>query len=350
MLSSAAHHPQTCLITGGNGFIGRYIVERLLDRGDQVRVLGRRRYPELEALGVECFETDLSTQADCSAALRGCDVVYHVAAQAGIWGAWPDFYRNNVTATQHILRSAVRAGVPRFVFTSSPSAVFGAESLEGVDASHPYPLRYLNYYSYTKALAERFVLAQQDILTVAIRPHIVWGPRDPHILPRLLRRARSGRLRRVGDGTNLVDVTYVENAAEAHILAAAALSATSPLRNRAYFIGQEQPVVLWDFINTLLDRLGIRPVTRGISYPLAYRLGWGLELAYRALSIPQEPPMTRFLATQLGLAHWFDQRPAQRDFGYGPRISTEEGLRRTVAALLAEEQRRRPRRPLLRRA
>ena len=189
------------LVTGGNGFIGRYMVEQLLARGDEVRVIGRNDYRELRALGVACFRADLAAEAPIDAALAGCDVVFHVAAKAGIWGDWSDYYRNNVSATQHLLKAAVRAGVPRFVFTSSPSVVFGEESVEQADESWPYPARYLAPYPHTKALAEQWVLRQREILTTAIRPPLVWGPRDTNILPRLIDRARQGRLRQIGDGS-----------------------------------------------------------------------------------------------------------------------------------------------------
>ncbi len=201
------HNDMNALVTGGNGFLGRYIVEQLLARGDSVHVVGRSNYPELAALGVRCFRADLADEAELGAALRGREVVFHVAAKAGVWGSWNDFYRNNVSATQHVLRAAVRAGVPKFVYTSSPSVAIGATDLAGADESTPFPARYLAPYPHTKALAERFVLAQRELATVALRPHLIWGPRDPHIVSRLLERARTGQLRQIGDGTNRVDVT-----------------------------------------------------------------------------------------------------------------------------------------------
>ncbi|MBC8160362.1 MAG: NAD-dependent epimerase/dehydratase family protein [Roseiflexaceae bacterium] len=323
------------LVTGGNGFIGRYIVEQLLARGDEVRVVGRGEYPKLRALGVECVRADLAAEAPLGAALTGCDVVFHVAAKAGVWGPWLDYYRNNVSATQHILRQAVRAGVPKFVFTSSPSVVFGAESVEGADESRPYPSRYLAPYPHTKALAEQWVLRQRDILTTAIRPPLVWGPRDTNILPRIVARAKAGRLRQIGDGTNLVDVTYVENAADAHLAAADRLHAGSPLQGRAYFIGQEEPVQLWTFINTLLRLVGVRevPTKPAIPYALAHQAAALIEDGYRLTRQREEPPFTRLLVAQLANARYFDLSAARRDLGYGPRISTAEGLQRTAAAL-----------------
>ncbi len=324
------------LVTGGNGFVGRSIVEMLLARGDQVRVLGRHRYPELEALGAQGFQVDLSVPevaVGLGTAMAGVEVVFHVAAKAGFWGTFDDYYRNNVTATQRVIRAAVRAGVPKFVYTSSPSVAIGAEDLEGVDESTPYPEHFLAAYPHTKSLAERFVLACQDIATTAIRPHLIWGPRDPHIFPRLIARARRGLLPRIGPGTNKVDITYVENVAEAHIQAADALGEHSPLRGRAYFIGQEQPVNLWDFIEKVVTGAGCPPIRRHISERSAMGLATVAELTYARLGLRQEPPLTRFTVTQLTHSHWFDHSAAQRDFGYGPRISTDEGLRRTLAAM-----------------
>jgi nucleoside-diphosphate-sugar epimerase len=324
------------LVTGGNGFVGRYIVEQLLARGDSVRVVGRGEYPELAAMGVGCFRANLAAPDSnnvLAAAMRGVEAVFHVAAKAGLWGSFDEFYRNNVTATQRVVRAAERAGVPKLVYTSSPSVAIGEADLEGADESAPFPERYLAPYPQTKALAERFVLAREGIAAAAIRPHLIWGPRDPHIIPRLLERARKGRLLQIGDGTNLVDVTYVENCAEAHLLAADALGERSPLRGRAYFIGQERPVNLWQFVNEVVTRAGHKPVKGRLPAGVAMRLAGAMERVYGALGISAEPPLTRLMVSQLTRSHWFDHGAAQRDFGYGPRVSIEEGLQRTLAAL-----------------
>ena len=323
------------LVTGGNGFIGRYIVEQLLARGDEVRVVGRGAYPELMALGVACYRADLAAEDSVAEALHGCDVVFHVAAKAGVWGAWQDYYRNNVSATQFILRQAVRAGVPKFVFTSSPSVVFGEESVENADESRPYPAHYLAPYPHTKALAEQWVLRQTDILTTAIRPPLVWGPRDTNILPRIIARAKARQLRQIGDGTNLVDVTYVENAANAHLAAADRLVAGAPLVGRAYFIGQEQPVRLWGFINNLLELVGVPqiPTQPAIPYWLARNIATQIERSYTLLRRAEEPPLTRLLVAQLANSRYFDLSAARRDLGYGPWVSTAEGLERTAHTL-----------------
>jgi nucleoside-diphosphate-sugar epimerase len=236
------------------------------------------------------------------------------------------------------------------VYTSSPSVVFAGRDQCGVDESMPYDFAWMRankaYYSESKACAEQAVLAANGhgVKTCALRPHLIWGPGDTHLIPRLIERARSGRLRRVGDGTNLVDITYVENAAEAHLRAADALAMASPSAEfdelprvealspspagKAYFISQGEPVNCWQWIDDVLQLAGLPPVERSMSYKTARRIGAGCEAAYRVLRFRGEPPMTRFLAAQLATSHWFDIAAARRDFGYQPRVSTAEGMLR----------------------
>lgn len=318
------------LVTGASGFLGLYIVERLRARGDGVRAACRTPGPHLTATGAEVYRCDLRDKAAAGEACRGVDVVIHAAGVAGVWGPWSHYYGNNVDATQHVLDGCRMHGVKRLVYTSSPSVTFDGGDQCGVDESAPYPTRWLCHYPHTKALAEQRVLAasgRHDLLTCALRPHLIWGPRDRHLVPRLL--ARADRLRRVGAGRNLVDMVYVENAARAHLQAADALAPGSPAAGRAYFISQGEPVNCWAWIDELLS-LGERaPVRRSISLGAAWRLGAACEVAYRALRLAKEPPMTRFLAAQLGRSHYFDISAARRDFGFEPEISTQEGLRRT---------------------
>lgn len=330
------------LVTGGGGFLGRYIVEQLLARGDQVRMIARSAYPELEAMGVKCFRHDLSKSAGCEPAMDGLDVVIHTAAKAGAWGHYQDYYENNVLGTQNCLQAAIKAGVPAFVYTSSPSVVFGDSDLEGVDGSYPYPQKYLAHYPATKAMAEKMVLSTppEQLLTCSLRPHLIFGPRDPHLTPRLLSRVMQGKLPQVGDGTNKVDISYVENVAAGHIMAADALKPGSPLVGKAYFISQNEPVLLWQgFIGELGRLAGAPPIKRKVSLPVARFAGYFAEKAHDLLNLSGDPSLTPFLAAQLATSHWFDQGPARRDFGYDARIPTDEGLRRTVEWLLADPRR-----------
>jgi nucleoside-diphosphate-sugar epimerase len=322
------------LVTGANGFLGLYITEQLVAAGHAVRALVRQPAKELATLGVETALGDIRDAAVVEAACADRDVVFHVAGVAGIWGAWEHFYGINTLGTQHVLSGCRRHGVRRLVFTSSPSVTFSGDDQDGVDESAPYPQRWLCHYQHTKALAEQEVLAANcsSLATCALRPHLIWGPRDRHLIPRLFERARRGQLRQVGNGANRIDTIYVENAAEAHLAAADSLE-RGEAGGRAYFLSQGEPVLCWQWINELLARGGMPRVTRSISTATAWRIGGGLEAVYRLLRLASEPRMTRFLAAQLGRSHWFDISAARRDLGYVPRISTAAGLERLFASL-----------------
>jgi nucleoside-diphosphate-sugar epimerase len=326
------------LVTGAGGFLGRYLVEQLLARGDRVRAFGRGSYPDLVTSGAEVVSGDVRDAQAVRAACRGMDVVFHAAGVAGIWGPWEHYYGINTLGTRHVIEGCRAAGVPRLVYTSSPSVTFDGTDQRGIDESAPYPTRWLCHYPHTKALAEQEVLAangRNGLLTCALRPHLIWGPRDRHLIPRLIARARSGKLRRVGDGKNRIDMVYVENAAEAHLQAADVLSA-SPVAGSAYFISQGEPVNCWQWIDEVLALAGLPPVRKSISARTAWRIGAALEAMHSVLRMQSEPRMTRFLAAQLATSHYFDIGRARRDFGYAPRISTAEGMRRLAEELQAE--------------
>jgi len=324
------------LVTGASGFLGLYIVEQLVARGDRVRVLCRRTYPELERMDVEIVVADVRAGDQVAEACRGMDTVFHVAGVAGIWGPWEHYYSINTQGTENVLAGCLKHGVSRLVYTSSPSVTFDGRPQEGVDESAAYPKQWLCHYPHSKALAEQAVLAagkEGRILSCALRPHLIWGPRDRHLVPRLIERAKRGQLRRVGDGRNRVDMTFVENAADAHLQAAEALSPGSQVNGRAYFISQGEPVNCWQWIDELLAAAGLPPVRKSISLPAAYAAGAVLEGVHRLFRLSHEPRMTRFLALQLGTSHYFDIRRAREDFGYRPRVSKEEGMKRLRAEL-----------------
>jgi nucleoside-diphosphate-sugar epimerase len=320
------------LVTGAGGFLGLYLAEQLVARGDRVRALCRRQHPQLDTLGIEVALADLRDAHAVIAACEGMDCIFHVAGIAGIWGPWQLFHDVNTLGTQHVIRGCKKHGVARLVYTSSPSVTFDGSPQEGVDESVPYPSRWLCHYPHTKALAEAAVLAANGsggLATCSLRPHLIWGPRERHLVPRVIERARAGRLRRVGDGTNLVDMVYVENAAQAHLAAADALaSPDAQCGGKAYFISQGEPVNCWEWINHILALANLPPVRKSISLRSAWRVGAACEVVWRMLSRRTEPPMTRFLAAQLGTSHWFDISAARRDLGYAPAVSTEEGMRR----------------------
>jgi 2-alkyl-3-oxoalkanoate reductase len=336
---------QRALVTGCGGFLGLELVRQLRARGDEVIGLARGRYPEVEALGAQTAQVDLTdprVAAVLPGLLEGVDVVYHTAARAGFWGPREDFVAINVDATARLLAAARQAGVKRFVYTSSPSATFGGgDHCGATEKDAPYPASFLAVYPETKALAEQRVLEAhgradpglRPMQTTALRPHLIYGPRDPHLIPRLLERARRGRLVRVGDGQNRVGLTYVVNAAAAHIQANDALEAGRGCGGRAFFITDPDPVVLWEWISTLLVEVGAPPIRRSVSLRSATLVGGVMELLWRVLPLPGEPPMTRFVAAQLATSHWYDLSGARELAGYDPPVSGSDGFARLVASL-----------------
>ena len=325
------------LVTGGNGFLGRAIVAELKRRGHQVSSASRRPSAELAALGVRTLTCDLRNREHVERALHGQEAVVHAAAKTGLHGARADFVRTNVEGTRFVLEACRTGGVGKLVYTSSPSVVFDGRDHRRADESLPYPRRYLAAYPATKAAAEREVLAANgpNLATVALRPHLVLGPGDANLMPRLVARARAGKLRIVGDGKNEVSFTWLDNAAAAHADALERLEPGGRGAGRAYFVAQKEPVALWTWLAELFRHAGIPPPARRVSRALAYAGGTLCELAWALTRRTGEPPMTRFLALQLATSHSYDVGALERDLGYRERVSTAEATEKLVALLRA---------------
>lgn len=330
------------LVTGGGGFLGSAITRKLLERGDEVVILNRSHYEELTTLGAEEVQGSITDSGVVLDAAAHCDAVIHTAAKAGVWGAASEYEAINVTGTENVVNACVSLGITRLVYTSTPSVVHNGGDIEGGTSALPYPEHFETAYPETKARAEQLVLGANGtelptfgtLSTVSLRPHLIWGPRDPHLMPRVVSRAKAGRLRLVDGGEKLVDAVYVDNAADAHICALDALAPDARCAGRAYFVSNDEPLPQRELINGFLKAAGLAPCNRSIGGGTAYAVGAVLELLFRAVGAKSEPPMTRFVARQLSTAHWYDVQDTREDLGWAPRISMADGMRRLAGAPL----------------
>ena len=325
------------LVTGGGGFLGQALCRGLRSRGIEVVSFNRGHYPELDAIGVAQRRGDLANRDAVVEAARGCDAVFHNAAKAGAWSRDPrEFVDANVAGTQHVLDACRAHGIARLVYTSTPSVTHRATfPVAGLGADEvPYGEDLKSPYAQTKKIAEQRVLAANDasLAVVALRPRLIWGPGDNQLLPRIVERARAGRLKLVGDGSNLVDTTYIDNAADAHLAAFDALAPNAACAGKAYFVSNGDPRSMRETLHALLDAAGAPPPDGTIPFRVAYAIGAACEGLWSVLPLAGEPAMTRFLAEQLVTTHWYSMAPARRDFGWVPRVSFEDGLARLRAA------------------
>lgn len=330
------------LVTGGSGFLGSHIVEQLLEQGHDVRSMARSPQPALEQLAqqtgepIETIKGDICSPEDAAAAVEGCDAVIHTAAMVGAWGKEAQFQRVNVEGTRVMLEAAKAEGVERFIFTSSPSVVFDGTPLVNAGQDTPYPTSFPTPYASTKAESERIALAADTpggMRVTALRPQLMWGAGDPHLLPMLMKKSRAGKLRVVGDGKALVDITYIDNAARAHLDALEALGKPDGEDHpggKAYFISNGEPVELWSWIETLMKQMGA-PAPRGaVPRQVAWLAGWATEIIWSALGKNEDPPVTRYIALKMSTHQYYDLEPARRELGYEPVVSMEEGLKRLL--------------------
>ncbi|MFT5372019.1 MAG: nucleoside-diphosphate-sugar epimerase [Lysobacterales bacterium] len=317
------------LVTGGGGFLGSAICAALRTRNDEVISYQRREASHLLPLGVYSIRGDLGNLEQLKRDSRGCDAVIHTAGKAGVWGDYESYYQANVLGTENVILACRANAIPNLVYTSSPSVVHGGGDIEGGDESLPYPKRFSSPYPATKSLGEQLVLAaNNDLLkTTALRPHLIWGPGDPHLLPRLMAKAASGKLALPG-GEKLIDTIYIENAAQAHIQALDVITQNGPACGKTYFISNDEPLPQAEIISRLLDAAGMPTEITRVAPWIAKTAGFVAQNIWKLLRLESEPPVTRWSAKQLSTAHWYDISAAKKDLGYTPAISIEEGLER----------------------
>jgi nucleoside-diphosphate-sugar epimerase len=321
------------LVTGGGGFLGSSICRQLLARGHRVVAYQRSSANHLAHPDLTDVRGDISDSASLARAASGCDAIIHTAGKAGVWGRAGDYHRVNVDGTANVIETCRRQSIRHLVHTSSPSIVHAGGDISGGDESLPIADHFTAPYPASKAAAERLLIAAngKDLRTVALRPHLIWGPGDPHILPRLAAKARGGSLALPGPD-KLVDTIFVENAALSHVQALQELAAAGRCAGKAYFVTNNEPLPQGEIIQRLLAAIGIEVRIRAVPVPVAMLAGAICEAAWRLLRLPSEPPVTRFSVEQLATAHWFDTSAAERDFAYRPTISIAEGLERLRAS------------------
>jgi len=326
------------LVTGGSGYLGSAVVKALVERGYQVSCLQRGKYPHLNQLGIDIHQGDIAEAGIVSNASKDCEMIIHIAGLTGIWGPYSHYYHTNVTGTKQVIEACLHNGIRKLVYTSSPSVIFDGSDEENVNESMSYPQHYFNHYQRTKSEAEKMVLAanSKSLATVALRPHLIWGPDDPHLIARIIDRAKTGRLRLVKGILNRVDTTYIDNAVDAHLLAADHIDIGSSCAGKVYFITNGEPIPMSDLINRILKAAGMSSISKTAPASILYLIGQLSELIYRLLNINSEPLMTRFVAKQLSCAHWYDISAARQDLGYEPRVSIDEGMERLRRSLTAD--------------
>jgi nucleoside-diphosphate-sugar epimerase len=325
------------LVTGGSGFLGFHLVSLLQEHGMEVRSLARREQYVLQERGVECVRCDVSYKDEVDVAMGGgIDVVFHAAGKAGLGCEVDDYFNTNVIGTENVINACKKHGIKYLIYTSSPSVVFNGRAFSGGNESLPYGRNYHWHYARTKAIGEKAILAANgdELRTVVVRPHMIIGPGDPHFMPRILAAAKEKKLKIVGNGQNMVDVTFVENAAWAHLLAFKAIENGGVACGKAYFIGQESPIRLWDFINDAIEFVGMKRITSRISLWKAYIMGYLYEKIYSFGVASKDPPMTRALAIALSKNHYFSHEAAKKDLDYEPIVLLDEGKDRVFKYLV----------------
>ncbi len=309
------------LITGARGLMGSAVARTFTGRGDDVTVVQRR------PAGLGCREVlgDIGDADVLARAVRGQDAVLHLAAKVDVVGTWAEYARVNIGGTRAVIAACRAAGVGRLVNVSSPSVAHSGAPAFGDGAAPADPNTARSNYSRSKAVAELMALAADghDLAVLCIRPHLVWGPGDTQLIGPVIERARAGRLPIVGTGGALIDTTYIDNAVDALV---AAVDTCGPVHGESLVVSNGEPRPVGEILRRVCIAGGV-PGPRGhLPLTLATTVGAAVEGVWRVGRRSGRPPLTRFLAEQMGTAHWFDQRRTRQALGWSPRITLDHGF------------------------
>ncbi len=320
------------LVTVDGGFVGYNLVKQLVGHGAKVSYFSRDEHPVLQKLGAKLIQGDLLAKgADETAITKACkdkQTVYHTASVNGDFDNYDLFYQGNVIATQNVIKACIAQGVKKLIYTSTASGIASKANSPG-DKAKAANEPVLNHYQKTKMLAEKRVLSAngvENLITNAIRPHCIWGPGDKYFLPQLLDRAANKRLQVIGDGLNQISVTYVENAAYAHILAAM----TDNIGGNAYFVAEEKPVIFWKWLKMILDELKLPLIEDPLSYRRACYSASFQAFLKRTFRFKSPPKLTREYIDAVTLNYCYSIKGAKQDFEYKALVPPKEAMDKTL--------------------
>lgn len=313
------------LVTGGSGFVGGALIERLRREGWEVRALARsdRAAERVRELGAEAVSGDLDGRESLRAGAEGCDLAFHAAAKVEDWGDPADFERINVHGTRNVVDACRDAGVGRLVHVGTEAALMAGQPLVHVDESAPLRPDSPALYPSSKARAEQVVRAANGdgLETVVVRPRFVWGRGDTTLLPQIVDMVRSGRFRWVGGGRHLTATTHIENTVEGLWL-----GATKAPAGGVYFVTDGEPIEFRQFLTALVESQGVEIPDKSVPPAVANAAARVTEALWRRLKRPGNPPLTRFAVWVSSQECTIDISRAERELGYRPVRTREEGL------------------------
>eukprot|EP01112_Ceratiomyxa_fruticulosa_P012536 TRINITY_DN3473_c0_g1_i1.p1 TRINITY_DN3473_c0_g1~~TRINITY_DN3473_c0_g1_i1.p1 ORF type:complete len:350 (+),score=82.28 TRINITY_DN3473_c0_g1_i1:196-1245(+) len=325
---------ETYLVVGGGGFLGRYIVEQLLERGEKnVRVFDLRQTFSDDR--IQFFTGDIRKASDVEVALKGVDCVFNTVSPPH-GNKYELYYTVNVDGTKVLLEESAKAGVKKFIHTSSSSVVFAGKDLKGVNETQPYPKKHIDPYNYTKELAERAVIednGNNGLLTVALRPSGIFGPRDAQAWPAIIDVAKQGKWKyQFGDGKNLSDWTYVENVAQAHILAADKIKKGSGIDGEVFIITNDEPIPTFDMIKFAYKEMGFGEPYITIPLGIVWYASILIDIIVWLLSpfVTLHPNFTFFRIASASCYRYFDISKAKKVLGYKPKVPLKVGMQKTL--------------------